>query len=58
MPLGRPNPIVVSDGQRKSKQGEITIRTANDTEHANLLGLLDDVTSLLLDIPPGKGFRG
>jgi hypothetical protein len=58
LPLGRPNPIVVSDGQRKSKQGEITIRTKNDTEHENLLGLLDDVTPLLLDVPPLKGFGG
>jgi hypothetical protein len=55
-PLGRRTPIVVSDGQRKSKRGEITIRTSNDTEHDALLGLLDDVTPLLLDIPPSKGF--
>lgn len=55
-PLGRTTPIVVSDGQRKSKRGEITLRTANDTEHGALLGLLDDVTPLLLDVPPGKGF--
>ena len=55
-PLGRTTPIVVSDGQRKSKRGDLTIRTANDTEHDALLGLLDDVTPLLLDVPPGKGF--
>ena len=55
-PLGRTVPIVVSDGQRKSKRGDLTIRTKNDTEQANLLGLVDDVTPLLLDVPPGKGF--
>jgi hypothetical protein len=55
-PLGRITPIVVSDGQRKSKRGEMTIRTANETQHANLLGLLDDVSVLLLDVPPAKGF--
>ncbi len=55
-PLGRTTPIVVSDGQRKSKRGDLTIRTKNDTEHAKLLGLLDDVTPVLLDIPPSKGF--
>ena len=55
-PLGRATPIVVSDGQRKSKRGDITIRTKNDTEHSSLLGLLDDVTPLLLDVPPSKGF--
>jgi hypothetical protein len=55
-PLGRATPIVVSDGQRKSKRGDLTLRTKSDTEHANLLGLLDDVTALLLDVPPGKLF--
>lgn len=55
-PLGRATPIVVSDGQRKSKSGQITLRTKNDTDHENLLGLLDDVTTLLLDVPPGKGY--
>jgi hypothetical protein len=55
-PLGRNVPIVVSDGQRKSKRGDLTIRTANDTQHDALLGLLDDVSVLLLDVPPGKGF--
>lgn len=55
-PLGRSTPIVVSDGQRKSKRGEITIRTKNDTEHDALVGLLDDVTPLLLDVPPSKNF--
>jgi hypothetical protein len=55
-PLGRFTPIVVSDGQRKSKRGDITIRTANDGEHGALVALLDDVTPLLLDVPPSKGF--
>lgn len=51
-PLGRTYPIVVSDGQRKSKRGDMTIRTASDAEHVALLALLDDVTPLLLDVPP------
>jgi hypothetical protein len=55
-PLGRATPIVVSDGQRKSKTGQITLRTKDDTGHSDLLGLLDDVTPLLLDVPPGKSF--
>lgn len=55
-PLGRATPVVVSDGQRKAKMGVITIWTANDTEHANLLGLLDDLSVLLLDVPPSWGF--
>lgn len=55
-PLGRTNPIVVSDGQRKSKRGEITLRTKSDAEHDALLALVDDVTPLLLDVPPAKAF--
>lgn len=55
-PLGRSTPVVVTDGIRKSKRGDLTIRTANDTEAAGLLGLLEDVTPLLLDVPPGKEF--
>ncbi|GIF08650.1 hypothetical protein [Actinoplanes siamensis] len=55
-PLGRRTPIVVSDGQRKSKRGDITIRTKSDAEHDALLALVDDVTPLLLDVPPSKAF--
>lgn len=57
-PLGRTYPVVVSDGQRKSKRGELTIRTASDAEHVALLALLDDVTPLLLDVPPSLGYGG
>jgi hypothetical protein len=55
-PLGRATPVVLSDGQRKAKTGAITIRTLGDTQHANLLGLLDDVSVLLLDVPPALAF--
>jgi hypothetical protein len=55
-PLGRSTPVVLSDGQRKAKTGTITIWTASDTEHANLLGLLDDLSVLLLDVPPSWEF--
>jgi hypothetical protein len=55
-PLGRTYPIVVSDGRRKSKRGDITIRTKSDSEHDALVALLADVTPLLLDVPPSKGF--
>lgn len=55
-PLGRETPVVVSDGQRKAKTGTITIWTASDTEHSNLLGLLDDCSVLLLDVPPAWAF--
>lgn len=55
-PLGRANPIVVSDGQRKSKRGDLTLRTKNDAEHTALLALVDDVTPLLLDIPASYNY--
>jgi hypothetical protein len=53
-PLGRRTPIVVSDGRRRGKRGTITIRTETDEQHEALLALVDDVTALLLDVPPGK----
>lgn len=55
-PLGRNVPVVVTDGQRKSKRGDLTLRTFDDTGHANLLGLLDDTSVLLLDVPLSKGY--
>jgi hypothetical protein len=55
-PLGRNFPVVVSDGRRKAKRGEITLRTKSDAEHTALLALVDDAVPLLLDVPPGKGF--
>lgn len=55
-PLGRTYPVVVSDGRRKAKRGEITIRTKSDAELTALAALVDDVTPLLLDVPPSKGY--
>lgn len=51
-PLGRREPIVVSDGRRRSKRGEMTVRTETPEQTAALLSILDDVSVLLLDIPP------
>lgn len=53
-PLGRATPVVVSDGRRKSKAGQITLRTKSDAETDALLALLDDLSQLLLDVPPDK----
>ena len=55
-PLGRATPIVVSDGRRKSKRGDLSLRTQGDAQHVALLALFDDLTPLLLDVPPGKAF--
>lgn len=50
-PLGRRDPIVLTDGRRKAKRGEFTLRTKTDEEAANLLALVDDAAVLLLDLP-------
>lgn len=55
-PLGRATPIVVTDGRRRAKSGQITIRTATDAEHEALLALFDDTTPLLLDVPPALSY--
>jgi hypothetical protein len=55
-PLGRATPIVVSDGRRKTKTGQITLRTKSDAETDALLAILDDCSVLLLDIPPEKPY--
>lgn len=55
-PLGRATPVVVSDGQRKAKTGTLIVWTHSDTEHANFLGLVDDLSVLLLDVPPSWMF--
>ena len=55
-PLGRATPIVVTDGRRRARNGQITIRTATDAEHEALLALLDDTTPLLLDVPTAVPF--
>lgn len=55
-PIGRRDPIVVSDGRRRSKRGTMTVRTETLAEVQALLDLLDDVSILLLDIPPEAGY--
>jgi hypothetical protein len=55
-PLGRKYPIVVTDGQRRSKQSTITFRTQTLDEADALLALVDDAAVLLLDIPPAWGW--
>lgn len=52
--LNRRDPVVVSDSRRKSPRGTLTLRTHTLDEMAALLELLDDVTPLLLDVPPAK----
>lgn len=56
-PLGRATPIVVTDGRRKSKSAELLVRTFSLAERQQLLGLIDDSSVLLLDVPPARGWR-
>jgi hypothetical protein len=56
-PLNRAFPIVVTDGRRRTKRAEITIRTATENEASALLDLLDDTAVLLLDIPVTKNLN-
>lgn len=56
-PLNRRTPIVVTDGRRRAKRGNLTIRTATADEADALLELLDDTSVLLLDIPPVRNLN-
>lgn len=55
-PLGRRLPVVITDGRRKAKTSTITFRTFDETEADRLLAIVDDLTPLLLDIPPSWGW--
>jgi hypothetical protein len=48
--LGRATPITISDGKRKAPTFEIVVRTGSLTEEAALMALLDDTSTLLLQI--------
>lgn len=54
--LNRRDPIVVSDSRRKTPRGTLTLRTKTLPEATALLELFDDVTPLLLDLPPALGY--
>jgi hypothetical protein len=55
-PLGRRTPIVVTDGRRKAKTSTITFRTYSQAEVDALLAITDDVSVLLLNVPPAWGW--
>ncbi len=55
-PIGRREPIVVTDGRRRSKRGELTLRTETLEELAALVAILDDASVLLLSLPAGLGY--
>jgi hypothetical protein len=49
-PLGRREPIVVTDQRRKSIRSTLRLRTRTADEAAALVGITDDASILLLDI--------
>lgn len=51
-PQGRQYPVVVSDGRRKAPASTLKLRTYELADKAALLALFDDVSVLLLDVPP------
>jgi hypothetical protein len=55
-PLNRRTPITLSDGRRKAKRGNMKVRTHTLADATLFLGLVDDVSTLLLDVPPSKGY--
>lgn len=54
-PLGRQFPISASDGQRKAATYEMTLITESVADMGPLEELLDDLSPLLLNVPPVLG---
>lgn len=50
-PMGRKNPVVLTDGARRSAEGVLEVRTDTLDELSDLLGLLGDAGVLLLNVP-------
>lgn len=55
-PYGRTDPIVVTDGQRKSPQATIVVRTTTLEQLSALIALTADASVLLLNIPVSMGW--
>lgn len=55
-PYGRTTPVIVTDGQRKAATTSIVVRTGTTDELDALYAILDDCTTLLLNIPPTLGW--
>jgi hypothetical protein len=57
-PLGRRDPIVASDGRRKSDVYTLTVRTKGVADTEAMKALLADMSPLLLNIPASKQWPG
>ncbi|MGZ4621451.1 MAG: hypothetical protein ACXVGF_04820 [Blastococcus sp.] len=54
-PMGRANPIIVTDGTRKGGQSSLTLMTQNLNDIAAIKALFADAGTLLLNIPADQG---
>lgn len=54
-PLGRKNPVVVTDGARKGGSGSMVLQTDTLDDLSALLDLLSDAGTLLLNVPDSLG---
>lgn len=54
--FGRPDPIIVTDGKRKSVQASLSVRTRTLSELAALIALTADCAVLLLNVPASLGW--
>lgn len=55
-PLGRREPVVHTDGRRKAPEYELTVLTQTLGEELLLDALLEDTSTLLLNVPAGSGY--
>lgn len=55
-PLGRRNPVVQTDGQRKSAEYTLELVTVSELERVALHTICDDASVLLLNVPADKGW--
>ena len=55
-PLGRRNAVTVSDGQRGSAEGVLTLRAHSDSERSAIDSLIDNAGTLLLNVPVSIGW--
>jgi hypothetical protein len=51
-PMGRTNPVVITDGARRGSQSQLVVLLQSLDEAASLSALLSDASTLLLNIPP------
>jgi hypothetical protein len=54
--LGRRDPVITTDGQRSGVESKVMIRTETHAERDGLWAVLEDGSTLLLNVPAGFGW--